>query len=157
MRRILALLLAVILCISVSGCAGLITEEYDAQKEIRHIFGRKGDQYVFSDNATLWIDAHEEKEVIFGYDEVIRYDDSLNDGLLTGKFDLWAWHDFQLFIIMDGWFYVYDIRAKRLQKYTEKELAEVYPDYQSYGWSISGWQKRTEAARQKYPHLIGEP
>ena len=86
------MLLAVILCISVSGCAGLMTEEYDAQKEIRHIYGRKGDQYVFSDNATLWIDAHEEKEVIFGYDEVIRYDDSLNDGLLTGKFDLWAWH-----------------------------------------------------------------
>nr|WP_316619998.1 hypothetical protein [uncultured Ruminococcus sp.] len=155
MRKILALLLSAILCCSVSGCAFFAPEEYDAQKEIFHTYGRDGDRYVFSDAATLWIDAHAEKEFIYGFDGVIRYDDSLNDGMLTGKFDLWAWHDFQVFVILDGWFYVYDIRAERLQKYTERELAAAYPDYQGYGWNISGWAKRTKAAREKYPHLMG--
>ena len=140
MKKILALLLSAILCCSVSGCAFFAPEEYDAQKEIFHTYGRDGDRYVFSDTATLWIDAHAEKEFIYGFDGVIRYDDSLNDGMLTGKFD---------------WFYVYDIRAERLQKYTERELAAAYPDYQGYGWSISGWAKRTKAAREKYPHLMG--
>ena len=84
MRKILALLLSAILCCSVSGCAFFAPEEYDAQKEIFHTYGRDGDRYVFSDTATLWIDAHAEKEFIYGFDGVIRYDDSLNDGMLTG-------------------------------------------------------------------------
>lgn len=155
MKKLTALLLITVMCFLLCGCMRFVTDlfdGYDAATETETRRGIDGTYYIFSEKTTLKIDAKPQGD---------GYNDRLNEGELEGKFDLWAWHDFELFILTDGWFYVYDIKgdktssANRLRKYTESELSQIYPDYRDYDWGISGWARREAAAREKYPQLAG--
>ena len=155
MKRIISLLIIPVMCLSICGCMRFVADkfdEYDEATETEIRSGFDGTYYIFSENTTLKIDAKPQGE---------GYNDKLNDGELEGKFDLWAWHDFELFILLDGWFYVYDIKGdktsleNRLRKYTESELYEIYLDYRDYDWGMSGWARREAEAREKYPQLTG--
>ena len=65
---------------------------------------------------------------------------------MCGDFEKAAWNDYKLFIKMEGTYYMFDLNAYEvpqeiyaepeyeLKEYSEKEMKELYRNYESFNW-----------------------
>ena len=74
--------------------------------------------------------------------------------VLKGEFERHSWNDYELYVLMDNVYYVFDIEnynAKSVQEcsyniielkeYSKEEFVKLYPDYESFDWHMMDTEK----------------
>lgn len=99
---------------------------------------------IYSDKIELFMSSSlYTKDVLY-----LKYytDDACWRSILRGDFEKAAWNDYKLFIKMEGTYYMFDINAYEvpqekyaepeyeLKEYSEKEMIELYRNYESFNW-----------------------
>lgn len=147
----MVLILTAVITLTFSGC-GVFTianeiqrDKKNASQELDVIWGRDGDDYVYSDKVRVSISLDSEfcdsLEVIKGKGEKTSWEVILED-----DFEKVAWYDYKLFILVDRTYYMFDIKAYEPPEYSHNEpvyelkeynvfqMQEMYPDYESFEW-----------------------
>lgn len=132
---------------------------------------RKTTLYTFADKAEMTISNRIEGKEDYEIDSLKiavsggntkHFAAALNDWI-----ELYYYHGGKLFIATKDKFYVFDYlnyppekynlladaKANWLPAYNEKEFAEEYPDYGSFGWEY-GWASKKERAKAHHPNLV---
>ncbi len=142
------LLFSALLIFSFCGCSSLfdmLTTKEVPEEELEIIWGRDGDTYIYSDKIELFMSnsSIDKTDLFFIKD---YNDDAYWREILSGDFEKAAWNDYKLFIKMEGTYYMFDINAYEvpqekyaepeyeLKEYSEKEMIELYPNYESFNW-----------------------
>ena len=141
------LLISVLLVFSFCGCSSLfdmLTTKEVPEEELEIIWGRDSDTYIYSDKIELSMSSS-----LYTKDDLyLKYytDDACWRSILRGDFEKAAWNDYKLFIKMEGTYYMFDINAYEvpqekyaepeyeLKEYSEKEMKELYRNYESFNW-----------------------
>ena len=142
------LLISVLLVFSFCGCSSLfdmLTTKEVPEEELEIIWGRDGYTYIYSDKIELFMSnsSIDKTDLFFIKD---YNDDACWREILSGDFEKAAWNDYKLFIKMEGTYYMFDINAYEvpqekyaepeyeLKEYSEKEMKELYRNYESFNW-----------------------
>lgn len=142
------LLISVLLIFSFCGCSSLfdmLTTKEVPEEELEIFWGRDGDTYIYSDKIELFMSnsSIDKTDLFFIKD---YNDDACWREILSGDFEKAAWNDYKLFIKMEGTYYMFDINAYEvpqekyaepeyeLKEYSEKEMKELYRNYESFNW-----------------------
>lgn len=141
------LFISVLLVFNFCGCSSLfdmLTTKEVPEEELEIIWGRDGDTYIYSDKIELFMSSSlYTKDVLY-----LKYytDDACWREILSGDFEKAACNDYKLFIKMEGTYYMFDINEYEvpqekyaepeyeLKEYSEKEMKELYPNYESFNW-----------------------
>lgn len=148
LMKLLVFLNITALLFSLCGCNILIdslTTKKEPQEQLVVIWGRDGDTYIYSNKIELFMSESsiDKTDHLF-----IKYytDDACWREILSGDFERVAWNDYKVFILMSGTYYMFDINAYKvpnetyvepeyeLKEYSEKEMKELYPNYESFNW-----------------------
>lgn len=142
------LLISVLLIFNFCGCSSLfdmLTTKEVPEEELEIIWGRDGDTYIYSDKIELFMSnsSIDKTDLFFIKD---YNDDACWREILNGDFEKATWNDYKLFIKMEGTYYMFDINAYEvpqekyaepeyeLKEYSEKEMKELYRNYESFNW-----------------------
>lgn len=142
------LFISVLLVFNFCGCSSLfdmLTKKEVPEEELEIIWGRDGDTYIYSDKIELFMSnsSIDKTDLFFIKD---YNDDACWREILSGDFEKAAWNDYKLFIKMEGTYYMFDINAYEvpqekyaepeyeLKEYSEKEMIELYRNYESFNW-----------------------
>ena len=142
------LLISVLLIFNFCGCRPLfdmLTTKEVPEEELEIIWGRDGDTYIYSDKIELFMSnsSIDKTDLFFIKD---YNDDACWREILSGDFEKATWNDYKLFIKMEGTYYMFDINAYEvpqekyaepeyeLKEYSEKEMKELYRNYESFNW-----------------------
>ena len=142
------LFISVLLVFNFCGCSSLfdmLTTKEVPEEELEIIWGRDGDTYIYSDKIELFMSnsSIDKTDLFFIKD---YNDDACWRSILCGDFEKAAWNDYKLFIKMEGTYYMFDINAYEvpqekyaepeyeLKEYSEKEMIELYRNYESFNW-----------------------
>ena len=141
------LLISVLLIFNFCGCSSLfdmLTTKEVPEEELEIIWGRDGDTYIYSDKIEFMSNSSIDKTDLFFIKDY--NDDACWREILSGDFEKAAWNDYKLFIKMEGTYYMFDINAYEvpqekyaepeyeLKEYSEKEMKELYRNYESFNW-----------------------
>lgn len=139
----------IVLCwfiVLISGCA--YGYDYtDSKEELTVFTGRNFSMYQFSGKAVVNIRYGVKESDYLGVATTDYKTDedwaTSAQSILTGTFEKIGWNNFNLFILMDNQYYVFDIKSYQitdktddivLKQYSGTELETAYPKYRTYDW-----------------------
>ena len=143
--KCIVLLFTTLLIFNLCGCSSLIdrlTTDEVPEQELVITLGPGCLTYDCSNIITVVMDSYIDGAFL----HIGKGDDYCQYEILAGQFEKAAWKDYKVFILMNDIYYVFDIKEfeppkdkneeikYELEEYTESEMKELYPHYESFYW-----------------------
>lgn len=158
-QKIFFVVMILVTCIICSSC---ISTDFtkNNNEELIYRAGKNVQNYEYSNKVLVTISDHYSDAVSLnnGFDDYSTEKEN-NFCILTGRFDEVAWYNYKLFINIKGVYYCLDIKdyevpntatvptdnygdidytnmkpKYKMDKYSEKDMMKLYPDYKNYNW-----------------------